>query len=82
MAPLTAKLGDVDLDGSITPVDSRLALRYVNGMEELSPTAKYVADANRSGDISTFDAEYILKMYTGSCIISFPKGAVIFTAPF
>ena len=65
VAPLTAKLGDVDLDGSITPVDSRLALRYVNGMEELSPTAKYVADANRSGDISTFDAEYILKMYTG-----------------
>lgn len=65
VAPLTAKFGDVDLDGSITPVDSRLALRYVNGMEELSPTAKYVADANRSGDISTFDAEYILKMYAG-----------------
>ena len=65
MRELTTWLRDVDLDGSITPVDSRLALRYVNGMEELSPTAKYVADANRSGDISTFDAEYILKMYAG-----------------
>ncbi len=57
--------GDVDLDGSITSSDARLALRNAVGLEELSEKSLLAADADYDKDITSSDARLILRAAVG-----------------
>lgn len=57
--------GDVDLDGSVTAADARLALRASVQLETLSAEKSVNADADRSGKITAADARLILRRSVG-----------------
>ena len=60
-------LGDVNLDGYITSVDSRLAARVVDGIDELEVgSVQFMnADVDADGVVTDADAQFILDMSTG-----------------
>lgn len=58
-------LGDVNLDGQITPADAALILQYLDGLKELNEDQKRNADVNLDGKVTKEDAEAILKYITG-----------------
>lgn len=58
---LTAKLGDVNGDGSITAVDARIVLQNVAGLKPLTEKEKEAADMNADGNITAVDARVILQ---------------------
>ena len=53
--------GDVDLDGSVSSADARLALRATVLLEELNETAFALADVDGDGTITPADARRILR---------------------
>lgn len=57
--------GDVDEDGSITPVDARLALRASASLESLSGTQQKAADVDADGSVTALDARAILRFTAG-----------------
>lgn len=59
------KKGDVDLNGSISVADARLALRAAVGLDKLSGNAFLAADADGNGSISVADARMILRVAVG-----------------
>ncbi|MCD7827476.1 MAG: dockerin type I repeat-containing protein [Clostridiales bacterium] len=61
-------LGDVNLDGTVTPADARLALRIAARLEDypdVSSTVFKNADVNGDGVISSADARIILRVTAG-----------------
>ena len=54
-------LGDVDLDGSVTAGDARLALRRAVGLEKLTNEALFYADYDAGGSVTSADARMILR---------------------
>lgn len=65
VTPLNARLGDLDFDGALTPVDARLALRHAKTMQTLSAAAQSVADLDADKQITGEDARLILERYAG-----------------
>lgn len=61
--------GDVDLDGTITAADSRLALRNSVNMEVLSELQFILADVDETGAVMPSDARTILRASIGLEII-------------
>lgn len=59
------KLGDVDLDGQITPADSRLVLRMTVGLDFPTERQKLAADVDTIDGIQTSDARKILRVAVG-----------------
>lgn len=57
--------GDIDLNGSVSAADARLALRYAVGLETLQPVQKLTADVDRNQVISAADARAILRSAVG-----------------
>ena len=53
--------GDVDLDGSVTPFDARLALRASVRLECLGEEAAALADTDHDGTVTPSDARRILR---------------------
>ena len=49
------KLGDVDMDGSVTIVDVNLISKYVSKLIEFDTTQKILADVNKDGKINSKD---------------------------
>lgn len=60
-------LGDVNLDGIITALDSRLAARVADGTDKLEAgSIQFMnADTDADGVITDYDAQFILDMSTG-----------------
>ncbi len=58
-------LGDVNNDGYITAVDARCILRYVAGLDKLTPAQMLAADINLNGDVTAVDARIILQYVAG-----------------
>lgn len=54
-------LGDVDGDASVTPADSRLALRYASNLESFDKYQEFVSDVDGDGSVDTADAQLILR---------------------
>lgn len=63
--PLDASLGDVDFDGLITPIDSRMVLRDAALVEKLENPARAFADFNSDGAINETDARLLLERFAG-----------------
>ena len=61
-------MGDVNLDGVITAVDSQLAARIADGTDSVDEgTVQFMnADTDADGVITDLDAQYILDMSTGT----------------
>ena len=57
--------GDVDLDGTVTAADARLALRACVDLEVLSVKSETAADADKDNDITAADARLILRAAVG-----------------
>lgn len=57
--------GDVDNNGSITPVDALMALQGSTGAYHLSDVQRLAADANKDGRISSMDALMLLRAASG-----------------
>ena len=64
--------GDVDLDGTVTTTDARLALRAAIGLITLSGAQWENADVDGNGIINSTDARYILR-YSIDLLDYFPK---------
>lgn len=60
-------LGDVNLDGIITSLDSRLASRFADGIDKYDEgSIQFMnADVDADGEITDLDVQYILDMSTG-----------------
>ena len=58
-------LGDVNLDGQITPADAALILQYLDGLKELNEDQKRNADVNLDGKVTKEDAELIMQHIVG-----------------
>ncbi len=61
-------LGDVDGDGSVTPIDARLILiayatEQTGRVADLTDAQKLIADVDASGKIDAVDAHYVLVYY-------------------
>ena len=54
-------LGDVDLDGAVSPADARLALRASVRLETLAPIPMILADTDGDGAVTPADARRILR---------------------
>ena len=65
-------LGDVNMDGVITIVDSQFIAQYVAGNRTFTDDQKWRADVNGDGMISSSDAEYISNYVVGN--VSAPSG--------
>ena len=67
-------VGDVSLNGSVTPFDASLVLRHVAGslVPALTSTQLSAADVNGSGAVSALDASLILQYVVG-IITGFPR---------
>ncbi len=63
--PTMYEMGDVDLDGRVTVVDSTVIQKYVVGMTTLNDTQKSVADVNGDTRINVVDATDIQKSLVG-----------------
>ena len=59
------KKGDVDLDGTVSVADARLALRAAVGLDTLSDEKYFVADVDGQDGISVADARLILRVAVG-----------------
>lgn len=59
------KKGDVDLDGSVSVADARLALRAAVGLDTLSDEKYFAADVDGQDGISVADARLILRVAVG-----------------
>ncbi|MCI0495854.1 cohesin domain-containing protein [candidate division KSB1 bacterium] len=66
-----AKMGD--LKNSIGAFDASMILRYVVGLDTLSPYQKVAADVTGNGQVSALDASNILR-YAVGLITKFPVG--------
>lgn len=64
-AESSAKRGDADCDGKITPADARLTLRHAVKLEMIPNENQAAADADSNGEITTADARTILRMSCG-----------------
>lgn len=64
-ADYTAKKGDTNCDGKITPADARLTLRHAAKLELLPEQNQPAADVNNDGIITPADARKILRMSCG-----------------
>ena len=58
-------LGDINGDGSITPLDALMALQGSTGEYVLSALQRLAADANHDGRISSMDALMLLRAASG-----------------
>lgn len=58
-------LGDINGDGSITPIDALMALQGSTGEYVLSDVQRLAADANHDGRISSMDALMLLRAASG-----------------
>ena len=63
--PTLYEMGDVDLDGRVTVIDSPVIKKYVVGMATLNDTQKSVADVNGDTRINVVDATDIQKSLVG-----------------
>lgn len=61
LSPLAGKMGDVNVDTSVTVVDAKLVLQAVAGLCTFNGSEKWVADMNYDGKITVADAKAILK---------------------
>lgn len=55
-------LGDVNIDGSVTAADARLALRSSANLEKLDKIQTFLADVNKDGKVTAADARQILRV--------------------
>lgn len=55
-------LGDINMDGSITSADARLALRQAANLENLTDIQREAADVDKDGNITASDARTILRV--------------------
>ncbi len=62
---MSALLGDVSLNGSVTALDASDILQYLVAMITLSSLQKQVADVDESGDITGGDASLVLQYVAG-----------------
>ncbi len=67
-------LGDVDLDGAITPADARMVLRYAVQLETPSKIMRIVADVDGDGSVQPADARLVLRCSVG-LISDFPAAS-------
>lgn len=65
LSPLDSSLGDVDFDGLITPVDSRMILRDAAKVELLENPAKAFSDFDSDGNTTETDARLVLECFAG-----------------
>ncbi len=54
-------LGDINMNGKITSIDSSLVLQYIVGMIDLNEEEKCIADVDRNDKITAMDAYYIFQ---------------------
>ena len=63
------RIGDVDLDGSVTPEDARLTLRYAVGFGDvdrvITESTRRKADADQNAVVEPADARIILRIAVG-----------------
>ena len=64
-------LGDIDLDGVITPADARAVLRIAVGLDTPSKMMRTVADVDGDGEVLPADARLVLR-YAVGLISNFP----------
>ena len=64
-------LGDIDMDGVITPADARAVLRYAVGLDTPSKLMRIVADVDGDGEVLPADARLVLR-YAVGLISNFP----------
>ena len=57
----TLMMGDIDLDGSVTAADARLALRYAVELESFALVKRLAADVDKDRAITAADARAILR---------------------
>jgi len=57
--------GDINCDGSVTPLDASLVLQHIVGKITLTPEQQVIADVTGDGSISALDAAYILQYCVG-----------------
>lgn len=65
IAEKTAKRGDANCDGKVTPADARLALRHSAKLELIPTQNQAAADVNGDGEITASDARTILRIACG-----------------
>ncbi len=73
---VTILRGDVNMDGSVTPADARLALRVAVGLDRVTPITKAAADLDGDVYVSPADARLILRTSVG--LEEAPRQARIF----
>lgn len=59
------KYGDVDMNGTISAADARLALRISVGLETVTKEVKILADVDGNGTVGAADARLILRYSVG-----------------
>ena len=64
-------LGDIDLDGVITPADARAVLRIAVGLDNPSKIILTTADVDGDGVVLPADARLVLR-YAVGLISNFP----------
>lgn len=69
---LTGASGDVNQDGVITVSDASMILRYLAGLQDLTPVQQALADVNGDGRITEDDAAQLLRRIAG--LEPFPDG--------
>lgn len=65
------KMGD--LGDAVDPFDAALILQYAVGEENLMPYQKIAGDITDNGEVTPYDASFILRKYVGS-LPDFPSG--------
>ncbi|MFH0989297.1 MAG: right-handed parallel beta-helix repeat-containing protein [bacterium] len=73
-------LGDVTLNGTISPLDASMILRYVVDAITLNSTQLAAAEVSGDGSVSALDASFILRYVVG-LISGFPRLGKIEASP-